>query len=305
MLLAARIANAGRANVDGLNSTPGCRSLYVVTYKIEVFENNIALALRKVSTEKGLDSRNFALCCFGGGGPLHACSLAERLSISKVIIPPYPGVWSAFGLLTADIKHDLTQSIIKPLTMEILPQLEVSFKELVHEGINQCVEDGFNQDEVIVVKAVDVRLIGQSYEITVPYSNNIREISQLFDTAHNQAYGYSSPEAPHEIINIRVSAIVPLPKFPLAKLPQGEEVPPPSSLLEVRKVYLNGKWEDVKIYQKSLLGSSNKIVGPCIIEQADTTVLVDGGWIMEVLVDGHIVMEKIQEASKENENGSN
>ncbi|MHA1978126.1 MAG: hydantoinase/oxoprolinase family protein [Candidatus Hodarchaeales archaeon] len=259
---------------------------------IDVFENNVALALRKVSTEKGLDSRNFALCCFGGGGPLHACSLADRLSISKVIIPPFPGVWSAFGLLTADIKHDLTKSIIKPLTKSILPQLNSAFEDLVLEGINMCVEDGFSHDEIIIVKAVDIRLVGQSYEITVPYSNKLERISKSFDNAHEKAYGYSSPESPHEIINIRVSASVPLPKFTLTKLPQGEKFPAPASLIEIRSIYLNGRWEKANVYRKSLLCSGNEISGPSIIEQADTTILVNIGWKMEVLEDGHIIMRK-------------
>ncbi|MHA1994210.1 MAG: hydantoinase/oxoprolinase family protein [Candidatus Hodarchaeales archaeon] len=259
---------------------------------IEVFENNIALALRKVSTEKGLDSRNFTLCCFGGGGPLHACSLAERLSMTKVIIPPYPGVWSAFGLLTADIKHDLTQSIIKPLNQSVRTQLDSSFDELVRDGVKLCIEDGFSQEDIIIVKNVDIRLVGQSYEITVPYTSNIEEISKLFDKAHEKAYGYSSPDAPHEIINIRVSAIVTLPKFSLARLPQGSESPSPKSFLEVRNVYINGGWKEANVYQKSLLSAGNKIIGPSIIEQADSTILVDIGWKMEVLEDGHIVMNK-------------
>ncbi len=268
---------------------------------IEVFENNIALALRKVSTEKGLDSRNFALCCFGGGGPLHACSLADRLSISKVIVPPYPGVWSAFGLLTADIKHNFIKSIIKPLNQLVLPLLDSSFEELVHDGIKLCIEDGFSQNEILIDKSVDIRLVGQSYEITVPFSESVKEISESFDKAHEQAYGYSTPEAPHEIINIRVSAFVQLPKFSLAKLPHGEEEPSPESFVEVRRVFLHGKWEEVNVYRKLHLCSGNKIIGPSIIEQADSTILVDSGWMMEVLEDGHIIMKRIQEDKTEYE----
>ncbi len=259
---------------------------------IEVFENNVALALRKVSTEKGLDSRNFTLCCFGGGGPLHACSLARRLSMSQVIIPPYPGVWSAFGLLNANIKHDLTKSIIKPLTKSIKPHLESSFTELIQKGIELCVDDGFQEKDILIVKDVDIRLVGQSYEITVPYSEKVQDMQESFDITHEQAYGYSTPEAPHELINIRVSAIVKLPKFTLAKLPLGKKFPPSESIVDVRKVYLDGEWQEAKVYQKEFLLSGNKIDGPSIIEQADSTVLVEEGWIAEILQDGHILMKK-------------
>jgi len=260
---------------------------------IEVFENNVALALRKVSTEKGLDSRNFALCCFGGGGPLHACSLAERLSMKKVIIPPFPGVWSAFGLLTADIRHDLTQSIIKPLNNSIKDVLEAEFQDLVEKGITMCVEDGFIEKDVVIMKDLDIRLVGQSYEITVPYDDELTVISDSFDRAHEQAYGYSSPDSPREAVNIRVSALVRLPKFTLASLPLGGKEPSKESFSGVRKVYLKKKWVNAKIYQKSLLRSGNIIQGPSIIEQADSTCLIDFGWEAEVLPDGHLILTNL------------
>ena len=260
---------------------------------IEVFENNIALALRKVSTEKGLDSRNFALCCFGGGGPLHACSLAERLSMSTAIIPPFPGVWSAFGLLTADVRHDLTQSIIKPLNNSLLDILNTKFQGLVKQGINMCIKDGFTEKSVVIMKDLDIRLVGQSYEITVPYEDEISLISESFDKAHEQAYGYCSPESPREVVNIRVSALVRLPKFSLASLPTGTREPPKDSFVDLRKIYLKQQWVEVKIYKKSHLQSGNIINGPSIIEQADTTCFIDVGWIAEVLQDGHLVLTKL------------
>lgn len=260
---------------------------------IEVFENNVALALRKVSTEKGHDSRNFALCCFGGGGPLHACSLAERLSMSTAIIPPFPGVWSAFGLLTADIRHDLTQSIIKPLNKSLPDILGTEFKGLVKQGIDMCIKDGFTEKNVVIMKDLDIRLVGQSYEITVPYDDEISIISESFDKAHEQAYGYCSPESPREVVNIRVSALVRLPKFSLASLPTGMKEPPEESFVGLRKVYLKQHWVDVKIYQKSHLQSGNLINGPSIIEQADTTCFIDFGWLAEVLPDGHLILTKL------------
>ena len=260
---------------------------------IEVFENNVALALRKVSTEKGLDSRNFALCCFGGGGPLHACSLAERLSMNTAIIPPFPGVWSAFGLLTADIRHDLTQSIIKPLNKSLPDMLGTEFQGLVRQGINMCIKDGFDEKDVVIMKDLDIRLVGQSYEITVPYDNEISIISESFDKAHEQAYGYCSPDSPREVVNIRISALVRLPKFSLASLPLGGKEPPEVSFIGVRKVYLKQKWVDVNVYQKSHLQSGNLINGPSIIEQADTTCFIDFGWVAEVLPDGHLVLKKL------------
>ncbi len=192
---------------------------------IEIFENNVALALRKVSTERGYDSRDFILVAFGGAGPLHGCSLAERLFLKQVVIPPYPGVWSAYGLLTADIRHDMSISILKPLNKMSNEQLDSVFATLVQQGIQLCLEDGFSEKDVIVTRNLDLRLVGQSYELTVPFHGKIEATSQAFDEAHKKAYGYASPEAPREIVNLRVAAMVSLPKFELSPLSMGDTNP--------------------------------------------------------------------------------
>lgn len=259
---------------------------------IEVFENNIALALRKVSTEKGYDSRNFSLITFGGAGPLHGCSLAERLSMKQVVIPPYPGVWSAYGLLTADIRHDLSTAIIKPLNKMSNEQLEKPFANLVQQGVQMCIDDGFSKNDVLIARSLDIRLTGQSYELTVPFYGKIEAISHAFDEAHKQAYGYASPDAPREIVNIRVAASVPLPKFKLLTLPQGVDEPEDATKSGKREIFLNGEWLKADIYQKSRLKASNLIHGPSIIEQADSTTLVDIGWVAEVKPDGHLVLQR-------------
>ena len=262
---------------------------------IDVFENNIALALRKVSTERGLDSRTFALCCFGGAGPLHGCSLAKRLSMKKVIIPPFPGVWSALGLLTADIRHDYTKSVIKPLNDSVKPVLNEFFDELSQIGVEMCIEDGFKESEVEIIKNVDIRLIGQSYEITVPYHDEIQKISEAFDIAHKQAYGYSSPDSPREVVNIRVSAVVYLPKLNLISLPQGDITPPDNSYKGLRKIYIHHNWMEAKVYIRSSLLAGNIIKGPSVIEQEDSTILIDVGWNASVEPDGHLILTQIKE----------
>jgi len=260
---------------------------------IEIFEHNITLALRKVSTERGYDSRNFSLITFGGAGPVHGCSLSEKLNINQVVIPPYPGVWSAFGLLTADIRHDLSLSILKPLKRITKDDLDSLFSKIIHQGIDHCKADGFSENEILLARKLDVRLIGQSYELSVPYYGDLGTISHSFDLAHEQAYGYSSPEAPREIVNIGISAMVPLPKFNLASLEIGGE-DSTDAMVGIRKIFLRNDWQEVNIYNKSKLCTNNIIEGPSIIEQDDSTTLVDVGWKAEVKKDGHLVLRKME-----------
>ncbi len=258
---------------------------------IQIFENNIALALRKVSTEKGYDSRNFTLIAFGGAGGLSACSLADHLSMNSIVIPPYPGVWSAYGLLTADIRHDLSISILKPIKQISNKELDSAFGKLVQRGIKLCVEDGFTSKDVIVGRQLDLRLIGQSHELRVPYYGQLDAVSLSFDNVHEQAYGYSSPDEPKEIVNLRVSAMVPLPKFSLPKLPQGNSNPEKAKI-EVREIFLKDNYVEASIYRKSKLCANNIIKGPSIIEQFDSTTLVSEGWNAEVKSDGHLLLKK-------------
>lgn len=259
---------------------------------IEIFENNIALALRKVSTERGYDSRDFHLISFGGAGPLHGCSLAERLYMDQVIIPPYPGVWSAYGLLAADIRHDLSISILKPLKEMTNEQLESAFQSLVRQGVQLCVEDGFSENDVLVARHLDLRLIGQSYELTVPFYGRLEAVSHAFDEAHKQAYGYASPDAPREIVNLRVAAMVSLPKFKLPSLPKGTSNPKEAQTGS-REIFIKDNWIVADIYQRSLLKTNNLIHGPSIIEQNDSTTFIDVGWVAEVMKDRHLKVKRL------------
>ena len=260
---------------------------------IEIFENNIALALRKVSTERGYDSRDFQLISFGGAGPLHGCSLAERLYINQVIIPPYPGVWSAYGLLAADIRHDLSKSLLKPLEKMTNEQLESEFHSLVQQGVQLCVEDGFLEKDILIARNLDLRLIGQSYELKVPFYGRIEAVSHAFDVAHKQAYGYASADAPREIVNLRIAAMVSLPKFKLHSLVKGTSNPKDAQT-GTREVFLNHKWIEANIYHRSQLKANNIIEGPSIIEQNDSTTLVDVGWVAKLETNSHLLLRRLK-----------
>ncbi|MHA2298729.1 MAG: hydantoinase/oxoprolinase family protein [Candidatus Hodarchaeales archaeon] len=259
---------------------------------IEIFETNVNLALRKVSTERGHDPRDFSLIAFGGAGPLSACSLVDKLNMKEVIIPPYPGAWSAFGLLTSDIRHDLSRSYLK-LFSELTDDLvERIFDELARTGISLCEADGFTSKDVTISRKIDVRLQGQSYELPIPYDGDLEVASREFDRLHEQMYGYSIPKEPRVLVNLRLSAIVELPSF--LRVPLSKGSPNPSRALKGnRKIFLQGEWvEKVPIYRREQLLAGNIITGPAIIEQADSTTLVDQGWVATVEKNSHIVIRR-------------
>jgi len=257
---------------------------------IEIFENNVSLALRRVSTERGYDPRELALIAFGGAGPLHACSLVDKLKMKEAIIPPFPGAWSAYGLLRADIKHDLSKSLLKPLSAVSDEEIHESFRKLEEKGLELCKEDGFPPSDVLLSRSLDIRLHGQSYELIVPYDGKISDSSDIFDREHHRVYGYSVPSEPRVIVNLRLTAMVLMPKFRIKPVQKGSR-DPKSALSGNRNIFIRDSWYNAPVYRRSRLLAGNIIQGPAIIEQPDTTVFIDHDW--SVIVDrSHIRLRR-------------
>jgi N-methylhydantoinase A len=235
---------------------------------LRIVNSNMSKALRLVSVERGRDPRECSLVAFGGAGPLHACDLAEELEIKRIIIPIHPGLFSAFGLLTAEVSRTFIQPIIEQSAIKVEP----TFIQLREQARKSLKEEGFTGYQT--VEQVDLRYQGQAYELTLPYKENTN-LERLFGREHKNLYGYSSKDAV-EAVNARIRAIIPIPKAKLAKsqLKSGKPPAPASS----RKMSLLGSWQKVPVYDRMRLlpGVSGK--GPCIIEEYDSTTIVGKNW---------------------------
>ena len=246
---------------------------------------NMARAARAVSLERGRDPREFVLCAFGGNGPLHATELAESLGMKQILIPPSPGLFSAFGLLYADIAYHLVQTYKRLLTelniddfKEILGQLEVSAREgLMAEGEN-ATQISDSRNGVTMQRAVDLRYAGQSSELTLPIVDADIEQPQFFHTLgerfaadHERTYGHRAPDDPIEIVNLRLTAMIPTAKSQSSSLqPPGSQTLPPN-----RRCYFGREtgWLEVPVLSREGLGNESED-GPFIVEEYDTTILV-------------------------------
>ncbi len=225
-------------------------------------------ALRLVSVERGRDPREYSLIAFGGAGPVHACDLAEELEIKRIIVPLHPGLFSAFGLLTADLSRTFTQPIIKQEATNIEP----TFTQLREEVRKSMKQEGFTSYRTI--EQVDLRYQGQAYEITLPYKKNTN-LTRLLGREHKKLYGYSSNDTV-EAINARIRAIIPIPKAKLAKKQlQHAKLPAPTSS---RKMSLLGSWLKVPVYDRENLFPGVRSKGPCIIEEYDSTTIIGKNW---------------------------
>ncbi len=239
---------------------------------LRIVNSNMSKALSLVSLERGRDPREYTLIAFGGSGPVHACDLAEELGIRRIVIPLHPGLFSAFGLLTAELSRTFTQPILKLATEKV----ERAFTQLREQARKSLKQEGFTTYQTI--EQVDLRYQGQAYEITLPYKK-VANLAMLFGREHKKLYGYSSHDMV-EAVNARVRAIVPTPKAGFAKkrLQSSRLAAPTLS----RRMSLFRSWRKVPVYDRMSLLPGVRGKGPCIIEEYDSTTIVGKNWTWKV-----------------------
>ncbi|HZW57994.1 MAG TPA: hydantoinase/oxoprolinase family protein [Nitrososphaerales archaeon] len=243
---------------------------------IRMVNHNMSKAISIVSVERGRDPREYTLVAFGGAGPLHACDLAEEMSITNVVIPVHPGLFSAYGLLTVDLARTFSSSV---LTTD-LSMLEAAYARLEKEckrALRQ--EEGASRMDAgnaQFIRSVDLRYLGQSYEITLPYQRSGEALKEVFHAKHKELYGYSSREDKVEAVNIKIRAIVSVPKIERRKEEiLSESQPNPSGK---REAWISGSDVSVPVFVREELAPGNKGSGPCIIEEYDSTSVINSKW---------------------------
>lgn len=234
---------------------------------IRIVNSNMSKALRLVTVERGRDPREFTLIAFGGAGPLHACDLADELGIRRIVVPPHPGMFSAFGLLTSDLSRSFSRPIMRPASAN-LEAYFVNLRKLVKATLDQESFPVFR-----TIEQVDLRYRGQAYEITLPYRKDA-DMIRLFAQEHRRLYGYSSQDQV-EAVNARLRAVIGIPKAKLAKAKPQAQRPAGS---RSRRVHLQNNSENVAVFDREALLGGRSGKGPCIIEEYDSTTLVQKSW---------------------------
>src|SRR3984957_18189628 len=234
-------------------------------------------AIRAVSVERGRDPRKFALLAFGGNGPLFAAGIAQELGIERVIVPPLPGVFSAFGLLVADTEHHASQSLRVRLDAADPVRIASVLTSLHDAGVERLTRDGFAPGRQSFRRAAQARYLGQSSEIEVPLPDgdiSPASIATLFGEQHERVYGFRAPpEEPVELISLSTMARG-LPERP--RLP--DRIPPLSSKTPAtrRAWFSGGGWIDTPVIDRPGLADAPRS-GPFIVQEYDATCLVPRG----------------------------
>ena len=252
---------------------------------IRIAAASMSNVVKRVTTERGLDARDFPMVAFGGAGPLHAVLVARDLQIGKVIIPNAPGHFSAYGMLVADLRRDYVKTLFTPLANLDFDKLEAQFTAMEAEGERDVRAGSKSISAIVVSRGLDMRYVGQEHAVTVDIpvaafkAKDMAEVKRRFDAVHTVRYGYCSENELAEIVSIRTSVAGAMPKPALSKIAVGSAVPPADAGNGVRKVYFSGAggWIDTSTFQREHLRAGNVIKGPALIEEyASTTVVLPG-----------------------------
>ena len=254
---------------------------------VRVANANMERAIRVVSVERGHDPRDFALLAFGGAGGMHACEIAQQLEIKTVIVPRHAGVLSALGMLVADVTKDYSASVLKSSLQVSVKDLQRLCAPLVAAAKAELEGEGFPTRRQVITLSVDVRYVGQSFEITVPLTADYRKV---FDQQHGKTYGYSNPARATEVVNVRVSAagITDKPKLPFTKV-RGASKAKPSA---VRPGRFTGKNVKVAFYRWDDLKPGSYASSPAVIAGGEATAVVPPGWKFKVDGHGNVLAQK-------------
>ncbi|MFQ5950667.1 MAG: hydantoinase/oxoprolinase family protein [Candidatus Geothermarchaeales archaeon] len=266
---------------------------------VQIVNAEMSRILRIVSTERGYDLREFAMVAFGGAGPMHACALADELGMLETLVPPSPGLFSAFGLLASDVRHSHVKPIIERVSRVDPTRLEKLFRELEQEGRTVLEGEGFDDKEMRLVREMDLRYQGQSYELTVAVgsplaSEALRAAKNRFHSEHSRTYGYSVEEEDTEVVNLRVTAIGLVQEPPAVEEPMGEAEPPLGSRLEQRRVLFDLEEGFVRcpVFRRNSLKRGNVLEGPAIVEQYDATTVIHPSWRGEIDATGNLRLQR-------------
>jgi N-methylhydantoinase A len=237
-------------------------------------------ALRRVSVERGVDPRDYTLVAFGGAGPLHASRLLHDMGLATVVVPRHPGLFSASGLMASDVRIDDSRTVLKILESPAIPELAGWYADASRRLTEQLREDGVPQSKMRLLGSVDCRYLGQGFELQVPLrglrSDAFRRLGADFHELHQRTYGHVSLEEAIELVTLRLSAFGALPTSKTESIEVGGPTPRKDALLGARSVRLpgSGRRARVVVFRRDFLRARNRIKGPAIVEEMDSTTLI-------------------------------
>ncbi|MEY4872016.1 MAG: hypothetical protein RLZZ563_1346 [Pseudomonadota bacterium] len=285
-------AAARQAMADQIAGPLGLSVEQAAEAVLRIANTHMAGAIRMVSISMGADPRDFALFAFGGAGPLHATALARELAVPRVLIPARPGITNALGCVVADLRHDFVRTVNRPLDMADMDQVHAILTAQEAEGRALIAAEKITLAEVRAEFSADMQFIGQTHllRIALPDATPSREaLHALFARAYHDRFRVTLPSIRANLVNLNCSVIGRRPDMDLSQLIASEGRSPKAWPAETRPVWFGG-WVDTPCYWRDALPLDPRLTGPCVIEQMDTTIIIDPGCTVSGDADGNLIV---------------
>lgn len=266
---------------------------------LQLNEVHMADAIKVFAAKRGVDLADATLVACGGAGSLHACGVAAELGMRQVLVPPFPGAFSAVGLLTTDVIQDFVRSDITKLGDDAQAAILDQFAALEERARESLTRQGFSREEITCHREVDARYSGQGFELRL-YLSRLPEtrspgqpglssaLAEAFHAEHARIYGHAAESEQVEIVSYRIRAVVDMPRYEMTPLPQ--DAVTATTMRPPRRVYRHGEWGEVAVIRRDSFAPGTELKGPLIVEQPDTTVFAPAGWIVHADRYGNLLL---------------
>ncbi len=282
-------AALGRAAIEGLAQQLGIGVLETADAILRVVSANIYAGLVPHLARRGVNAHDFSLFAYGAAGPTHSFLIAREIGFKRVIVPLTPGLLCALGCLVADLRNDFVATVWRDLDVLTDDELRALYADQRAEGLAWLKREAVDVDRLLLLRSADMCYVGQSFELTVPFpvesdAFDTGDLAAWFHERHFKVYGHADPKAPVRLLNIRTQIVGEMPKPEFRDIqagPLAKEASAPK-----RKVFDQGREEDVAVVHRSTLEPGQDLAGPLIVEQYDTTIYVPRGFA--ITVDPHL-----------------
>ena len=289
---------AARAALERTGAALGMDALQTASGIVRIVNTHMAVDVRLALQEQGQDPRSFALVAFGGAGPLHAATLARSVGISTVLVPLYPGLNCALGMLQTSVRHSYLRSEIGSLQRIAVDRVNELFAALEAQAMQEAVEEGFSNEPGPITRLLDLRYPHQGYSLCVPCPAPFDEAARMtvkhaFDSLHQKVYGQSAPNENADIVTFRLQSEIAVPRLSLPELARSDGNAA-RAIKGQRPLYdtAQQKFDHVNVWDRAKLLAGDRFEGPAVVEQFDSTTVVLAGQTVTVDATGTLVIEE-------------
>lgn len=289
---------AARTALERTGAALGMDAMLTASGIIRIINTHMAVGLRLALQEQGQDPRSFALIAFGGAGPLHASTLSRSVGIPSVMVPLYPGLNCALGMLQTNVRHSYLKSEIGSLGGIASDRVSQLFAELEAQARREAEEEGFSPEQMKITRLLDLRYPHQGYSLCVPcaapFDEPVRKaVKVAFDTLHDNVYGQNAPNEDPQIVTFRLQSEIATPRLELPDLPRTDGNTARAKKGQ-RRLYdtAKQKFEYVSVWDRARLLAGDRLDGPAVIEQFDSTTIALAGQTVSVDAKGTLLIEE-------------